>query len=91
MNRPPTFWEEFTMATVTYGWQFETSFPNWKDEEYMQHADEMREALFCEWLIERGLMPDPTEFVFEPIDDNRMFGWITEDMLREWVCEDKTQ
>lgn len=62
------------------------------DEDY----DSMQEALTAEWLIEQGLIPDPTQFwfgnsdmelktahVFKSEQEDRYYGW--------WICEDTTK
>jgi hypothetical protein len=56
----------------------------WDTKQY----DAMQEALTCEWLIEQGLMPDPSEFTFFAI------AGIKSDYAYEphgWLCEDKTK
>jgi len=51
----------------------------------------MQEALTCEWLIEQGLMPDPTEYLQQGFVVFR-HGEFTMPAVRiDWRCEDKTK
>lgn len=50
------------------------------------NMDCMEEALTAEWLIEYGLMPDPTDFHTEDSWHMRCIG-----IFIQYVCEDRTQ
>lgn len=58
----------------------------------LDNISAMQEALTCEWLIEQGLMPDPTEF--RPMFTQRLYD-LTSDNTKhkaaDWICEDKTK
>jgi hypothetical protein len=78
MNRPPLV-DEVIIDTewcnlngYADGWRLE--------------LDNMQEALTCEWLIEKGFMPDPTEYGGHEYWDTGMHWY---ELL--WLKEDKTK
>lgn len=67
-------------------------------EAYAENYHEMQEALTAEWLIEQGLLPDPSEFIWNVIGSNRtnqvayyLGGNFALTSTSEWTCKDKTQ
>ena len=75
MNRPPR-----PMHVLDWS--------EWIDNNFYNNEEAMQEALTCEWLIEQGLMPDPTEC---------NVSWGSKDQFNSleiehrWVVEDKTK
>jgi hypothetical protein len=82
MNRPPQPSECVELLWFTY-------FDNVR---FQEEYDCMQEALTCEWDIERGMMPDPTETIqgrllFNERGPLRFIPGV----VVQWFCEDKTK
>lgn len=64
-------------------------------DEHFFYGDEnncQQEALTCEWLIENGLMPDPTETENHSVlhSDKKRLDFVR-GISWTWLCEEKTQ
>lgn len=80
INRPPTPEDAVLWSDYPY---------TWSDVDYC-----MQEALTCEWLIQMGLMPDPSELYYTNKSGVVYIGWRKENRLSdwpEWDIEDKTR